>query len=196
MESSISPGQYSNQQYSNINQGQGYQQFSTPQMPQSVQRRNQIVPLLNTPNLSIVDTSAYFQQYRALLSQFKANVDCRIISSKKGGDTLTLTKAGAEKICRYFGLNYSLISLPETRLDFENNIFYYAYECQLSHGGCVVGNGFGNCNNRESKYVKAYSPDILQTLDRMAQKRSLVGAVLFTTGGSAFFGQKIHDLDV
>ena len=191
MKPSISSGQYSN-----INRGQGSHQFSAQQVPQWEQQENQIVPLLNAPNLAITDTSTYFQQYKALLSQFKANVDCRIISSKKGGDTLTLTKAGAEKICRYFGLNYSLIPLPETRLDFENNIFYYAYECQLSHGGYVVGNGFGNCNNRESKYVKAYSPDILQTLDRMAQKRSLVGAVLFTTGGSAFFGQKIHDLDV
>ncbi|WP_026102555.1 hypothetical protein [Pleurocapsa sp. PCC 7319] len=65
----------------------------------------------------------------------------------------------------------------------------------LSYANVIVGNGFGNCNNRESKYVKAYSPDILNTIDKMAQKRALVSAVLFTTGGSRFFGQKVADLN-
>lgn len=191
MELSISP-----KQYSNNDREQSLQQFAAPQSLPSMQGVHQSVPLLNTPNLSIVDASAYFEQYKALLSQFTPNVDFRIISSKKGGDTITLTKAGAEKICRYFSLNYSLICLPRTILDFDNNVFYYAYECRVFYKGYVVGNGFGNCNNRESKYVKAYSPDILHTLDRMAQKRSLIGAVLFATGGSAFFGQKIHDLNL
>ena len=42
----------------------------------------------------------------------------------------------------------------------------------LSYANVIVGNGFGNCNNQESKYVKAYSPDILNTIDKMAQKRA------------------------
>ena len=52
----------------------------------------------------------YFQQYQNLLAGFKGNIDCRLIPSRKG-DTFTLTKAGAEKICRFFGLNYNLVPL-------------------------------------------------------------------------------------
>ena len=178
-----------------MEQSISYQLYSSPSQTQNPQQQEQIVPLLQTTGLTTVDTQAYFQQYQNLLSQFQGNIDCRIIPSKKGGDTFVLTKAGAEKICRFFGLNYNLFLQPSTLLDFTNNIFYYAYECQLSYQGRNVGNGFGNCNNRESKYAKAYSPDILNTLDKMAQKRALISAVLFTTGGSRFFGQKVADLN-
>lgn len=161
---------------------------------QLIPQQNQNVPLLAHLGTTIVDTETYFQQYRNLLAGFKGNIDCRLIPSRKG-DTFSLTKAGAEKICRFFGLNYNLISLAQTKLDFDQNVFYYAYECQLSYSNVIVGNGFGNCNNRESKYVKAYSPDILNTIDKMAQKRALISAVLFTTGGSRFFGQKVGHLN-
>ena len=176
-------------QYPNNNQ---FVPTTTPGQPITLQSHN--VPLLAHLGITTADIEAYFQQYQNLLAEFKANIDCRLIPSRKG-DTFTLTKAGAEKICRFFNLNYSLIPLAQTKLDFEQNTFYYAYECQLSHSNVVVGNGFGNCNSKESKYVKAYSPDILNTIDKMAQKRALISAVLFTTGGSRFFGQKVGDLN-
>ena len=198
------------QLYSSNNQGQNPQQYEAinqavspvDQSNQystqgSIPQQSQIVPLLKQPaqmGLATVDTQTYFHAYQSLLAQFKGNVDCRVIPSKKNGDTFTLTKAGAERICRFFGLNYQLFVLPCTKLDFANNIFYYAHECQLSYQEKVVGNGFGNCNNRETKYNKSYSPDILNTLDKMSQKRAFIGAVLFTTGGSRFFGQKVEDL--
>ena len=148
------------------------------------------VPLLLSQGLTTVNTEVYFQQYQTLLAGFRPNVDFRVIPSRKGQESVALTKAGAERICCFFGLSYNLV--PKTPvLDFDNNIFYYSYQCQLFLAGNLVGNGYGNCNNRESKYAKAYSPDILNTLDKMAQKRALVGAVLFTTGGSRFFGQKV-----
>ena len=171
---------------------------AVPPVEQSNQYSTQgSVPLLQQQaqmGLATVDTQTYFHAYQSLLAQFKGNVDCRVIPSKKNGDTFTLTKAGAERICRFFSLNYQLLVLPSTKLDFANNIFYYAHECQLSYQEKVVGNGFGNCNNRETKYNKSYSPDILNTLDKMSQKRAFIGAVLFTTGGSRFFGQKVEDL--
>lgn len=179
----------SNQQYQNNSQF-----IPANQSQLSVPQQSQNVPLLAHLGATTVDTANYFQQYQNLLAGFQGNIDCRLIPSRKG-DTFTLTKAGAEKICRFFGLNYNLIPLTQTKLDFEQNTFYYAYECQLSYANVVVGNGFGNCNNQESKYVKAYSPDILNTIDKMAQKRALVSAVLFTTGGSRFFGQKVADLN-
>ncbi|NJL51241.1 MAG: hypothetical protein HC930_01690 [Hydrococcus sp. SU_1_0] len=198
------------QLYSSNNQGQnphghltGVGRPDTPCPQQyevrerAVPQQSQIVPLLQQQaqmGLATVDTQTYFHAYQSLLAQFKGNVDCRVIPSKKNGDTFTLTKAGAERICRFFGLNYQLLVLPSTKLDFANNIFYYAHECQLSYQGKVVGNGFGNCNNRETKYNKSYSPDILNTLDKMSQKRAFTSAVLFTTGGSRFFGQKVEDL--
>lgn len=190
------------QLYSSNNQGQNPQQYevsdrAVPPVDQSQYSTQGSVPLLKQQaqmGLATVDTQTYFHVYQSLLAQFKGNVDCRVIPSKKNGDTFTLTKAGAERICRFFGLNYQLFVLPSTKLDFANNIFYYAHECQLSYQGKVVGNGFGNCNNRETKYNKSYSPDILNTLDKMSQKRAFTSAVLFTTGGSRFFGQKVEDL--
>ncbi|MEL6439169.1 MAG: hypothetical protein AAFQ80_07965 [Cyanobacteria bacterium J06621_8] len=154
------------------------------------------VPLLS--NLSInSNIEGYFQHYQNFLSGFKGNVDCRVIPSKKGGSSLTLTKAGAEKICQFFSLNYGLFLLPQTQIDFQQGIFYYAYECRLFHSGIVVGNGFGSCNSFESKYnsSKVYLPDVVNTIDKMAQKRAFISAVLFTTGGSRFFGPKLDDLN-
>ncbi|MEN9566375.1 MAG: hypothetical protein RLZZ69_1571 [Cyanobacteriota bacterium] len=152
--------------------------------------RGETVPLLVSQGLTTVDTNQYFQQYQALLAGFQPNVDFRIIPSKKSKQSVALTKAGAERLCCFFGLNYRLVPEPP-HLDFTNNIFYYSYQCELYLAGNLVGNGYGNCNNRESKYASLYSPDILNTLDKMAQKRAFIGAVLFTTGGSRFFGQKV-----
>ena len=136
--------------------------------------KRQSIPILNAPELS--------------------KIDCRVIPSRKGGDTFTLTKAGAEKICLFLGLNYSLIYHPSSILDYANNFYYYAYECQISRGGIFLGNSFGSCNNQENKYVKSHAPDILHTISRMAQKRALIGAVILVTGGSRYFGQKLSDL--
>lgn len=161
---------------------------------ESIQQAQEI-PLLQQIQVgNVIDVETYFQQYQSLISQFKANIDCRMIPSKKYGDTFTLTKAGAEKICHFFKLDYQLFAMPSTKLDFVNNIFYYAHECKLSYQGIMVGNGFGNCNNFETKYKKTYSPDILNTLDKMSQKRAFISSVLLTTGGSRFFGQKMSDL--
>ena len=197
------------QLYSSNDRGQNPQQYeasdrAVPPVDQSneysiqgsIPQQSKIVPLLQQQaqmGLATVDTQTYFHAYQSLLAQFKGNIDCRVIPSKKNGDTFTLTKAGAERICRFFGLNYQLYVLPSTKLDFANNIFYYAHECQLSYQEKVMGNGYGNCNNRETKYNKSYSPDILNTLDKMS-KRAFISAVLFTTGGSRFFGQKVEDL--
>ena len=93
---------------------------------QLIPQPSQNVPLLAHLGTTTVDTETYFQQYQNLLAGFKGNIDCRLLPSRKG-DTFTLTKAGAEKICRFFGLNYSLIPLAQTKLDFEQNTFYYAF---------------------------------------------------------------------
>ena len=106
----------SNQQHPNNNQ------FIPPTAPsQLIPQQNQNVPLLAHLGANTVDTETYFQQYQNLLSGFKGNIDCRLIPSRKG-DTFTLTKAGAEKICRFFGLNYNLIPLAQTKLDFNQNV--------------------------------------------------------------------------
>jgi hypothetical protein len=107
------------QQYEAINQ-------AVPPVDQSQYSTQGSVPLLQQQaqmGLATVDTQTYFHAYQSLLAQFKGNVDCRVIPSKKNGDTFTLTKAGAERICRFFGLNYQLLVLPSTKLDFANNIF-------------------------------------------------------------------------
>jgi hypothetical protein len=170
-----------------------YQQPSLSQSQSQIQQYQNheeglpsTLPLISQ-GLIKVDIQTYFQQYENLLAGFQSNIDLRLIPSKKGNSVL-LTKAGAEKICRFLGLNYRLIS-EQPYLDFNNNIFHYSYECQLYSNENLIGNGYGNCNNRESKYKNAYSPDILNTIDKMAQKRAFIQAVLLSTGGSRYFRQ-------
>ena len=158
-----------------------------PSLPPPQPNPNAIaVPPIVSQGLVVQDIQTYFQQYENLLAGFVPNVDLRVIPSKKGGNSIMLTKAGAEKICRFLGLSHTLIP-RQHHIDFANNTFLFQYECQLFLHNSLVGNGFGNCNNLETKYKDSYSPDILNTIDKMAQKRAFIQAVLFTTGGSRFF---------
>lgn len=138
----------------------------------------------------------YHQQLQGLFSTFRPNIHFRIIPSRRGGDTSVLTKAGAERICLFLGLTQAFIPQTNTTIiDYQNGFFCFSYECKLFKDGVFIGNGFGNCNNKEEKYVKQVGFDIINTIDRMAQKRALVAATLFCTGASTYFGQKLRDLN-
>jgi hypothetical protein len=77
----------------------------------------------------------------------------------------------------------------------------------LRHPTIVIAECEASCNSQEKKYkerfvkkdngarVKEETPiyDILNTLQKMAQKRAIVGAVILAVGGSDFFTQDIED---
>ena len=173
------------------------------------------------------------------------------------GSKPALLKAGAEKLCSFFGLEPRYVEVSEeadwTGERHGGELFYYVrYRAEVSRGGRTLGVGEGSCNSWESKYrwrqgarkcpkcgkesiiagKEEYGggwlcwqkkggcgakfaandeaivgqqvgripnpdvADVINTIQKMAQKRALVAAVLIGTGASEFYTQDIEDTDV
>lgn len=120
------------------------------------------------------------------------------------GDKPTLLKPGAEKLASLFGLS-PVFDVADREMDWTGAdhdgeaFFYLQYRCTLYRGDAQVGQGMGSCNSWEKKYrfrggVKNPNPaDLVNTIDKMAQKRALVAAVLIAVNASEFFTQDIED---
>lgn len=148
-----------------------------------------------------------------------------------GTDKPTLYKAGAEKLCSFFGL-VPKFNIIDKILDFNNGLFYYHYSCELLRNGQLLASGEGSANSMEKKhryrniaekkatvedktmsirketksgkygdyavYVVPNSEpyDLVNTLQKMAQKRALVAAVLIGTNASEFYTQDLEDMNI
>jgi hypothetical protein len=153
---------------------------------------------------------------RALLkdfvkSQLVENTDFGVIPGTKGKKSLF--KPGAEKIRGLFGLRLELDRTGET-LDIQNNFGMYTYKAKVYRGDNLIAECEGSTNSQEQKYkerkvwrqkangpgkeeIKEVTPvcDILNTLQKMAQKRAMVGAIILAVGASDFFTQDLDDPD-
>jgi hypothetical protein len=71
----------------------------------------------------------------------------------------------------------------------------FTYRIELFHlpSGVSVAQCEASANSSESKHQKKRALDILNTLQKMAQKRAFVGAVIMATGASDFFSQDLED---
>lgn len=105
----------------------------------------------------------------------------------------TLLKPGAEKIVMMMGLSsrYEIMQMTE---DYDKGFFAYNIRCILSRGGLDICEGVGNCNSRESKYVKADPYSIANTILKMAKKRAYVDAALSVASLSDIFTQDLEDM--
>lgn len=124
----------------------------------------------------------------------------------------TLLKPGAEKIMRLFNLG-ARFKLVDKEVDRYANFALYTYEVEIYslRSGIVVATCQGTANSQEDKYkekteyqknekgvkvaVKVEMPifNLLNTLQKMAQKRALVGGVILATGASEYFTQDMID---
>lgn len=106
----------------------------------------------------------------------------------------TLFKSGAEKIANIYGFNHQFQPLQSIE-DFDKGLFFYRYKCKIYHKGSGVpqAEGIGSCNNREKKYVEQDPYTLLNTIDKMAQKRAYVAAVLSACRVSNAFTQDVED---
>lgn len=144
--------------------------------------------------------------------QLRKDVDYGVIP---GTPKSSLFKPGAEKLARLFGLGARFTLIDKT-LDGDRNFALFNYKCEVFHlkSGSVIAECEGTCNSQEKKYKerttyiwndkaqkklpeKEATPvyDILNTLQKMAQKRAYVGAVILATGASDFFTQDIDDVE-
>jgi hypothetical protein len=111
-----------------------------------------------------------------------------------GTNKPTLLKPGAEKIVMMMGLSsrYEIMDKVE---DYEKGFFSYNIRCTLSRNGYDICEGVGNCNSRESKYVKADPYSIANTILKMAKKRAYVDAALSVASLSDIFTQDLEDME-
>jgi len=124
----------------------------------------------------------------------------------------SLWKAGAEVLC----LTFRLAPLLDSRVTVDDPESEWAYTGSRRDGTIVAGTCVGffeveasctiqglqgevlsrcsaRCNNRESKYRSLSLFDIRNTVQKMAEKRAFVSAVLMATGASDIFTQDIED---
>lgn len=109
----------------------------------------------------------------------------------------TLLKAGAEKLCVFFGLEASFELMEGSIIDLtsDNPMVIVRYRCTLRSRlyGYTVGSGIGVCTSKEKKYANRPVAEVLNTVDKIGQKRSLVAATLVSVGASDFFNQDLED---
>ncbi len=135
-------------------------------------------------------------------SQLRKDTDYGVVP---GTDKPSLFKPGAEKLRGLFGLNVKL-ECTSQQLDRKDNFAMYTYKAQIYRGDNLIAECEGSTNSQEKKYkersvwinkvkTKEATPvcDILNTLQKMAQKRAFVGAIILAVGASDFFTQDIDD---
>lgn len=124
-----------------------------------------------------------------------------------GTNKKSLLKPGAEKLARLFGLGVR-VRLVDKEIDRHQNFAMFNYAADiylLRNPSVVIATCEASCNSQEKKYrertvyekgakKKEETPifDILNTLQKMCQKRAIVGGIILAVGGSDFFTQ---DLD-
>lgn len=167
--------------------------------------------VLFTPNLPITEQSVESaKKKRALLKQFISSELREGIDFWKapGSKQESLLKPGAEKLATLFNLTHKA-ELVEKVFDRDGNFALFIYRSSIFHGpsGMLLAQMEGACNSQEKKYARRNiyengrkvneeeTPvcDVLNTLIKMAQKRSYVGGVIQATGASDFYTQDIDD---
>lgn len=115
----------------------------------------------------------------------------------------TLLKPGAEHLLQFFGLGHR-VQRVEAREDWDNGFFYYCYRVSvfkarpMPDGSVyeqIIAECEGSANSKEKRYRNQDVFTLVNTLQKMAIKRALVGATLQATGTSGMFTQDIEDLD-
>jgi hypothetical protein len=127
----------------------------------------------------------------------------------------SLWKPGAEILCQGFRLAPEFVTTSSQDLnhttkwekwDYDHRekaegltkgYFEYDTQCTLFHiptGEVWARAVSGTCNNFEAKYRSLNPYDIKNTLEKMAEKRALVAAVLIGVGASDIFTQDLEDL--
>ncbi len=106
----------------------------------------------------------------------------------------SLLKPGAEKIANLFRLGTRIID-RQRDIDSSDGFVMFAYTMECFHipTGRVISQCEGSANSKEKKYIAQKPMDIVNTLQKMAQKRAYVGAVISATGASDFFTQDMEE---
>jgi hypothetical protein len=129
-----------------------------------------------------------------------------------------LFKQGAEKFQKLFGLGVRF-KMVDKEIDRQGNFAMFTYKAEvysLRQPDAVIAECEASVNSQETKYksrtvwksvkrggkevresVTEETPvcDILNTIQKMAQKRAMIGATILATGASEYFTQDVLDAD-
>lgn len=136
----------------------------------------------------------------ALLQEFVAKVMIRgeHYGVIPGTSKPTLLKAGAEFLREAYGFEVRSQCvdkkfIPANETDNKKDYIEFTYRVELLQNGKTVGVCEGSCNNYERRYQSLSPFAVLNTIQKMAQKRAYVGAVISATRSSNIFTQDLED---
>lgn len=135
-----------------------------------------------------------------LLQEFVAKVMIRgeHYGTIPGTSKPTLLKAGAEFLREAYGFEVKSRCIekkfiPARETESNKDYVEYSYRVELFQNGRSVAVCEGSCNNYERRY-ESFSPFVvMNTIQKMAQKRAYVGAVISATRSSNIFAQDLED---
>lgn len=127
-------------------------------------------------------------------TQLKTDVDYGTIP---GTPKPTLLQPGAQKLANIFQLGSRIVA-SDTHVDHDQKFILCKYTIELFHlpTGKPIAQCEGSTNSRERKYQRQDMYSVINTLQKMAQKRAFVGAVVLATNASDFFTQDMEDADL
>ena len=105
-----------------------------------------------------------------------------------------LLKAGAEHLAQIFKFKTTSEIVNRVEVFDKNFILYEVATTVYNANGEIIAVGLGSCNTLERKYIKQGLAMSLNTVLKMARKRSYVDAILSATGTSRIFTQDIEEL--
>ena len=127
-----------------------------------------------------------------IATNLQAGVDYNTIPGC--GKKPALLKAGAERLAAIFGFR-STSSIINRIEDYPQ--FFVLYEVEttvIDTDGNIIATGLGSCNSKERKYQRTDFAGNLNTILKMAKKRSFVDAILTACHASGVFTQDIEEI--
>ena len=110
------------------------------------------------------------------------------------GNKPVLLKGGAEHLASVLNLRTTSEVINSVQVLEKNFILYEIATTVYDATGNILAVGLGSCNTLESRYIKQGVANSLNTVLKMARKRSYVDGILSATGSSRIFTQDIEEL--
>ena len=106
----------------------------------------------------------------------------------------SLLKPGAEKLAAIYDLTASVQVINRIENYTQMFVLYEVQTTLRNASGTIIAEGLGSCNSKERKYQRTDFTTNLNTIIKMAKKRSYVDAVLTACHASGVFTQDLEDV--
>lgn len=150
----------------------------------------EIVPAKTEP-LSVAETRTQVDHVQQIMKAVMKNKE-HYGTIPGCGPKPVLLKPGAEKLGMVFRL-VPVYTITEKELDGGHREYMVITVLHHAATAEIAGSGVGMCSTSEKKYKSRPPSDMLNTVLKMAKKRSHVDAILTATAASDIFTQDIED---